>query len=89
MDDKRRMYGDKPENLQATLGRMIQEAHIASNCDRNAANQRVREWLDNDQRFSQFDKDRLLAKANEAGATGGRLDWYDDYIYGGAPRPGR
>ena len=89
MQDPRQMYGNKPENLQATLSRMIQEAHIRNHCDRNAANRDVRAMLDTDRRFDQFDRDRLLAKANEAGSCGGRLDWHDPFIYGGNPRPGR
>jgi hypothetical protein len=67
MQDPIKIFGNDPLNMRHALGKMVQQAHIDANCDRDAANQRVRNWLDLDRRFDTYDKDRLVARVEECG----------------------
>jgi hypothetical protein len=81
------IFGTKPENLEHTLSRLINESYVETNCSMDEAYKRTRQLLDYDRRFDQFDRDRLVAKAREIGASGGKLDLTDPWLYGGQKRP--
>jgi hypothetical protein len=84
---EKKMYGNTAENLQNTLSQMIQESWAESNCSMDATYQLTRQKLDYDRRFDGFDKQRLVDKAKEVGASGGKLDLTDPYLRGGDKRP--
>jgi hypothetical protein len=87
MSDRAKMYGDRPENLQATLSRMVQESWQEANCNRNLTYALTRDKLEQDRRFDHYQKDNLIEKAKEAGSNGTRIDWNDPYLVGGPKRP--
>lgn len=86
MHDKK-LFGNEAHNLQATLSRVIQESYAESNCSMDATYQLAREKLDDMRRFDTFDKERLIAKAREAGSCGAQIDWTDPWLRGGSKRP--
>lgn len=85
--DQKKIFGTNPENLQATLSRLINESYAATNCSMEETYRRTREMLDWDRRFDGFDKERLVARAREVGASGGQLDWSDPFLFGQDKRP--
>jgi hypothetical protein len=82
-----KIYGADLTNMRQSLGRMVQQSYIDANCNRPAAAQLMKEWLSHDRRFDSFDKDRLVAKVEEVGMSGGKLDLTDPYLSGSARRP--
>jgi hypothetical protein len=84
---EKRLFGTNVENLQNTLSKIINESYAESNCSMDECYRLTRQKLDYDRRFDNLHKDRLVAKAREVGASGGKLDWEDQYIWGGDKRP--
>jgi hypothetical protein len=87
-NDLRKYFGTEPECLRDSLGRMVQESYQESNYSMDECYRRTRTKLDYDRRFDGYDKDRLVAKAKEVGASGGHLDMDDPWLFpGGEKRP--
>ena len=80
--------GETINRLEATLGRVINESYIEAQCSMDAAYDLAKEKLAFDRRFDNFDRDRLVAKAREVGASGGKMDWQDPWLFGGPKRHG-
>jgi hypothetical protein len=87
VENPTKIYGNDLTNMRQSLGRMVQQSYIDCNCNRGEAAQLMKEWLTHDRRFDSFDKERLVAKVEEVGMSGGHLDLSDPYLHGGARRP--
>ena len=94
MDDRKKMFGASTDigetinRLEATLGKVINESYAETNCSMDRAYDLAKTKLEYDRRFDVFDKDRLIKKAREVGASGGRMDWHDPWLTGGNKRHG-
>ena len=86
MQDPRKYFGNDTASIEQALGRMVQESYGEANCHQDKCYQLVREKMEMDRRFDHFAKDRLLDKLREAGKSGAKIDWDDDYLYGGEDR---
>jgi hypothetical protein len=88
MQDQKRMFGESPDNLQAYLGRVIQESWRDSNCNMDETYTRARRELDNYRPFDSWDKNRVIERAREVASCGGKMDWSDPYLRpNGSRRP--
>jgi hypothetical protein len=81
------MFGDDDRDRVATLAEMERLSRLRTNFDQVAARQVFRSYLDGDRRFDEFDKDKLVARVQEAKACGAVLDLTDPVLRGQAPRP--
>src|SRR6516225_364812 len=81
------LYGDNTSNLYNTLCKMVDEAYKKSDCDKTKMYGVVRSWVEKDQRFAHFDRDRLVQELQEKGKTCTKLDLDDPYLRGGPRRP--
>ena len=87
MADHKRYFGMDQDSVRNYLGRLINECYSETNCSMEDAYKLARERMDYDRRLDHFDRDRLIAKVKEAGASGGFLDLTDPYLRpGGSPR---
>lgn len=83
------MFDHDDRDMAATLSEMQRRALERCRFDQIAAAERMKQWVRQDARFSQYDPDRLVAKANECKGNGSALMLDDPYLKrGGEPRPG-
>ncbi len=84
------MYGNDERDLCATLSEMHRVAIQRAHWDQTAAKQIMRDYLQVDRRFDQFDPDRLIERIHEARSSGRTMDLADDpwLRRGGQKRPG-
>jgi hypothetical protein len=94
MDDRKKMFGvgknegDLIDRLEATLSKVINESYSEANCSMDECYKLARQKLDFDKRFDNLSKDRVIERAKAAGASGGKMDWHDPYLWGGQKRHG-
>ena len=81
------MFEKNPADMTRTLGEMFHAAYNRSNCNQNAAKEKFKEYVRQDKRFSDFDRDRLADRVMECRSNGARLDLDDPYLHGGERRP--
>ncbi len=83
------MFDSNERDLCATLSQMHRTAIERSNFDQNQAKHVMRQYLQADRRFDQFDPDRLIERVQEARSNGRTMDLADDpYLRkGGEKRP--
>ena len=97
MDDSRkRLFGtstnknDMFNRLEATVAKAVNEAYAEVNCNMDEAYRLAKEKLSWDSRFDGLglNRDRVVDKVREVGSCGGKMDWEDSWLYGGAKRHG-
>jgi hypothetical protein len=83
------MFGNDERDMCATLSQMHKAAIAKSNYNQPEAKQLLRDFVQADRRFDQFDADRLVERVHEARANGRTMDLFDDpYLRrGGEKRP--
>lgn len=82
------MYGRDPRDLVATLAEMSRQAQRRSNFNHSEAQEMLRNWVGQDRRFDQYDRDRLVARLGECQRTAAVLDLdAPELRKGGSRRP--
>lgn len=82
------MFGRNQHDLLETLASMEKEARVTSNFNQAVARERFKEFLSQDQRFSEFDPDELVSRTMFCRNNGAQLDLSDPRLRpGGEARP--
>jgi hypothetical protein len=82
------MFGNDEKSLRATLREMVQRSHNANNGNKIEAAKTMQEWIGNDDRFLNYDAEKLVKRIQECGGSGAHLDLNDPALMeGGSPRP--
>jgi hypothetical protein len=82
------MFDNTPNDLYSTLLEMDLRARERCRFDQIAAKEKMKGWIAHDQRFRDFDADRVVESLQRARSCGGQFDVTDPGLKrGGQSRP--
>lgn len=81
------MFGDDERDRVAALAEMERLSRTRTNFDQVAAREVFKQYLGQDRRFDEYNKDALVRRVQECKAQGAVLDLTDPVLRGQAPRP--
>jgi hypothetical protein len=81
------MFGDDERDRVAALAEMERLSRTRTNFDQVAAREVFKQYLGQDRRFDEYNKDALVRRVQECKAQGAVLDLTDPVLRGRAPRP--
>lgn len=81
------MFSNDPRDLTRTLGEMEKQARVTSNFNQVDAKEKLKEYLQHDRRFDQFNADALAKRVMECRSNGAFLDLDDPVLKGLERRP--
>jgi hypothetical protein len=81
------MFGNDTKDMMAALATMERLSRERTNFNQLAAKEKLKEFLQSDRRFDQFDKDALVSRVMHCRSNGACLDLDDPRLKGGEARP--
>ena len=81
------MFDKDPRDLTATLAEMEYRSRVTTNFTQSEAREKMTQWLSQDRRFDDFDKDKLVQRVQECRQAGAVLDLDDPVLKGQERRP--
>ena len=81
------MFTNHPNDLAKTLGEMERTARDRCNFNQVEAREKLKEFIQRDRRFDQYDKDALVSRVMLCRSNGASLDLDDPQLKGQEPRP--